>query len=234
MINEFRFDSKEALLNRLYDDSLACIADDLQGSGKATILLSGGSTPGPLYERLSKAELDWANVHVALVDERWVEPDHTASNERLIKQTLQQNNAAASTFIGMKNASKTPFEGQVECNAQYQLLPQPYSFCLLGMGGDGHTASLFPHAQGLTEALESQQLCAGILANPSDVTGVNLERMTMTPQAILQSKKVVLLITGDDKWAVYEQARVNSQVEDTPVSVFLQQHHVDIDVYWAP
>ncbi|WP_439133993.1 6-phosphogluconolactonase [Pseudomaricurvus sp.] len=234
MINEYRFESREALLNALYDDVMTCLSSDLQEKGQATALLSGGSTPGPLYERLSHADLEWSNIHVALVDERWVEPDHAASNEKLLKNTLLQNKAASAQFAGMKNAANTPFEGQSDCNRQYDVLPAPYSVCLLGMGGDGHTASLFPHAEGLTEALDSQQLCAGILANKSEVTGDNLARMTMTPFALLKSRKIVLLITGDDKWIVYRQARENSEILSTPVSVFLQQNDVDIDVYWAP
>lgn len=234
MISEHRFETREALLENLYDEILECLSSDLLSAGEATMLLSGGSTPGPLYERLSRAELDWKKVSVALVDERWVDSEHAASNERLLKQTLLQNRAAESLFTGMKNAAFNPLEGQAECNARYELLPAPYSVCLLGMGGDGHTASLFPHAEGLAGALESQQVCAAILASQSEVTGDYLERMTMTPKALLQSKKVVLWITGEDKWAVYQRARSNEEVAAMPVSIFLQQDDVDIDVYWAP
>lgn len=234
MINEYRFESREALLEALYGEVLTCLATDLQESGQASALLSGGSTPGPLYERLSRAELDWKNIHVALVDERWVDPDHKASNEKLIRQTLMQHNAAECQFTGMKNAANTPFEGQSICNEHYGQLPAPYSVCLLGMGGDGHTASLFPQAEGLAEALDSPQICAGIRATRSEVTGENLERMTMTPRALLNSKKIVLLITGDDKWDVYRRACSSDDILSTPVSAFLQQTDVDIDVYWAP
>lgn len=234
MINEHRFESREALLDALYGEVLTCLETDLQQSGQATALLSGGSTPGPLYERLSQAELDWTNVHVALVDERWVVPDHEASNEKLLRQTLMQHNAAECQFTGMKNAANTPFEGQSICNAHYGQLPAPYSVCLLGMGGDGHTASLFPHAEGLAEALNSEQACAGILAKRSEVSGENLQRMTMTPHALLNSRKIVLLITGEDKWDVYRRACKSDDISSMPVSVFLQQTDVDIDVYWAP
>ena len=234
MIREHRFLSREELLDALYVEVEAGLRADLEENDKVSLLLSGGSTPGPLYQRLSDVNLDWSRVQVALVDERWVEADHNASNERLIKQTLLQNLAAQAGFVGMKNAADNPFAGEDECQTQCASLPAPYSVCLLGMGPDGHTASLFPNAKGLAAALDSQALCAAIEAKPSEVTGDYVERMTLTPKAILAAKKLVLLITGEDKWEVYEQAKSSADTMSTPVSVFLQQEKVDVDVYWAP
>ncbi len=234
MIHEHRFDSREQMLDQLYRVVISSLQRDLDKRRSASLLLSGGSTPGPLYERLSQAELDWSHVFVALVDERWVDADHQASNERLLKQTLLQGPASACDFTAMKNTAASPFDGEDSCNTDYSDIPRPYSLTLLGMGGDGHTASLFPHAQGLQAALESTQCCAAIEARRSSVTGDYLQRMTLTPWAILQSQKVILLITGADKWAVYQQARLQENVLETPVSLFLQQDQVDVDVYWAP
>ncbi len=102
------------------------------------------------------------------------------------------------------------------------------------MGPDGHTASLFPKARGLDRALASTDLCAAIEAKPSKVTGEFVQRMSLTPSAILKAKKIVLLITGDDKWSVYQQAKSISDVTEMPVAAILQQVDVDLDVYWAP
>lgn len=183
---------------------------------------------------MSSADLDWNRVHVALVDERWVETDNAASNERLLGENLLIDKAAAANLTGMKNDHPTPFEGAVECNARYAALPSPYTICLLGMGPDGHTASLFPGAEGLDTALDSSQYCAGIRAVQSEVTGDNLERMTMTPWSILQSRRLILLFTGNDKWAVFEQASEQAASPELPIGLFIHQTKVPLEVYWAP
>lgn len=234
MIHEHRFDHREALYRQVYDEMVGCIAADLRERDAATLLLSGGSSPVPVYQRLATADLDWDKVRVALVDERWVEPDHEASNERLLRQHLLQHRAARSALTAMKTADSTPQAGEEECNACYATLLMPYTVCVLGMGSDGHAASLFPHASGLPAALQSQQLCAAINATPSPATGDHVQRMTMTPWAILQAKTVMLLITGEDKWQVYQRAKAPGAVAEMPVRAFLQQQTVDIHVYWAP
>jgi 6-phosphogluconolactonase len=233
-ISEHRFENRETLLDMLYRFVVAELEASLARQGSATLLLSGGSTPAPLYRRLSGAELDWDRVDVALVDERWLETDNEASNEHLLRETLLRERAAAARFTGMKNAAATPADGVDECNRSYARLPSPYSLCLLGMGADGHTASLFPGARGLDEALETDRHCAAITALRSAVTGDNLERMTLTPRSILQSRKLILMICGEDKWQVYREARRNGASKDRPVSLFLEQERVPVEVYWSP
>ena len=231
---ECKFNDRAELIDSVHQIFVDSLRQVLEQQSAATILLSGGSTPAPLYRQLSSADLDWSRVHVALVDERWVETSHPASNERLLKENLLVGRAAVANFTGMKNDHPTPFEGETECNARYAVLPSPSTICLLGMGPDSHTASLFPGAEGLGAALDSSQHCAGIRAVKSDVTGDNLERMTMTPWSILQSSRLILLITGDDKWEVYQQARSASASVAKPVSLFIHQDSVPLEVYWAP
>ncbi|HKJ51595.1 MAG TPA: 6-phosphogluconolactonase [Gammaproteobacteria bacterium] len=231
---EHRFESREDLLDALYPAVVAELEKSLAEQSSATLLLSGGSTPAPLYRQLAGADLDWANIDVALVDERWVETDDDASNERLLRETLLRERAAKARFTGMKNDAASADAGADACNRDYARLPAPYSLCMLGMGADGHTASLFPNARGLDRALASECHCAAIHAQRSEVTGDNLERMTMTPWAILQARKLILLISGDDKWRVYLQARQNGASAALPVSLFIAQDRVPVEVYWAP
>lgn len=226
---EHKFETGEAAVDALY----RVFVDALQRL-PATLLLSGGSTPGPLYRKLSQADLDWDKISVALVDERWVEPGHAASNERLLRENLLRRRAAAAAFTGLYSGDESAIAGQAASNARYAALPRPYRICLLGMGSDGHTASLFPGAQGLESALESQQYCAPIRARRSEVTGEFVERMTMTPWAILQSEKLILLISGEDKWETYLRARQNGAGTALPISLFIHQDRVPLEVYWAP
>ena len=228
-IKEQLFDDREAATDAVY----RVFVDELQRL-PATLLLSGGSTPGPLYRKLSQADLDWERISVALVDERWVEPGHAASNERLLRETLLCRHAAEARFVGLYSGNESAISGQADSNARYAALPRPYRICLLGMGSDGHTASLFPGAQGLDAALESQQYCAPIRARRSEVTGEFVERMTMTPWAILQSEKLILLISGEDKWETYRRARYNGANATLPISLFIHQNRVPLEVYWSP
>ncbi|MBT8434351.1 MAG: 6-phosphogluconolactonase [Gammaproteobacteria bacterium] len=233
-IIEHKFSDRAELIEALYQVFTTDLQQALDQQSVATLLLSGGSTPAPLYQQLSKADLNWNKINVALVDERWVDADSAASNERLLRETMLTNKAESANFTGMKNDHDTPFDGEAECNSEYATLPSPCTICLLGMGPDGHTASLFPQAEGLAAALDSKQHCAGIRAIKSEVTGDNLERMTMTPWSIMQSQRLILLITGDEKWEVYQQACRAGASADKPISLFIHQDNVPLEVYWAP
>ncbi|MDJ0778854.1 MAG: 6-phosphogluconolactonase [Gammaproteobacteria bacterium] len=233
-LSEHRFDDRDAMIEALRQTIAGELDNALAQNAQATLLLSGGSSPAPLYRGLSETPLDWQRVDVALVDERWVDPGDAASNERLLRATLLQNHAAAARFTGMKNNHPSPFSGESECNRAYARLQTPFDLALLGMGPDGHTASLFPGASGLTEALDRQLHCAAIRARRSEVTGEFLERMTLTPWSLLQSRRLLLMITGDEKWRVYQQARQNGADIDLPVSLLLDQDRVPVAVYWAP
>ena len=198
--------------------------------------MSGGSTPVPLYEALSKTELAWKKVKVALVDERWVDQQHSASNEALIRRSLLINNAKSASFIGMKTTDEKASKGQPHTESRYRSLPQPYSVAIVGMGLDGHTASLFPGAHGIKAALqtESEQITAAINAKQSPVTGTNTERLTMTLSGLLKCERLIILLTGEDKLAVFEQAMKPGPVEELPIRGLLHQEKVPIELYWAP
>lgn len=236
MVKEFFFEQPHHLFTALAGECQDVLSEALSKHGSATLLVSGGSTPAPLYEALSKSELNWKKIKIALVDERWVDQDHSASNEALIKRTLLINNAKAATFVGMKNAAASAAAGQAETESAYQKLPQPFSLAIVGMGLDGHTASLFPHAQGLAEALNpaGDQLTAAINANPSEVTGANTERLSMTMAGLLKTERIIILFTGEDKLAVFSLAQKPGPAEDMPIRGLLHQDEVPVELYWAP
>jgi len=236
MVEEKFFADRERLTLALTSECAHALQAGIKANGQATFLVSGGSTPEPVYRALSKRPLPWQQINVALVDERWVAPGESGSNQTFIANSLLQNEAAQAPFLGMKNAAATPAAGEADCERAYGELPKPYDVCILGMGNDGHTASFFPHAQGLEQALDagSDQLCKAITAKQSDVTGVHTERMTLTLSAILQAKEIKLLITGEDKLKVYRQALLGDDEQEMPVRSILKQGLKPVTVYWAP
>lgn len=235
MVQEFFFDSREALQAAVVEYSLGVLQASLNGREHVSLLVSGGSSPEPIYRELAQADFPWLQVTVALVDERWVTRDHDKSNEAFIRRTLLSGNAQSAQFIGMKNVAATAADGQGLCDQAYRMLPQHWALTLLGMGPDGHTASLFPHAQGLEQALKPDApLCVDIEAKPSEVTGAITERMTLSLPGLLKAERLALLITGQEKREVYETAKAGSDIHEMPVRAVLQQQQVPVDVFWAP
>ena len=235
-ISEHFFEDRESLFAALFEECTALLRSAIETQQAATLLASGGSTPLQLYRQLSELDVDWAKVSVALVDERWVDSDHAGSNTAFIQNSLLQNKASAARFVAMKNREKTAVLGQAACEQAYRQLPRPFDLCILGMGPDGHTASLFPAARGLDAALSvgNLDLCAAITAQASDVTGALTERMSLTLSGLLQSRQLHLLITGADKLAVYQRALAGADDSTTPVSAILRQQEIPVRVYWAP
>ncbi|WP_313809141.1 6-phosphogluconolactonase [Sphingobium sp.] len=206
---------------------IAMILDDaIMARGVATIALSGGRSPGPVLKALSGTALDWDKVIVTLVDERWVAPDHADSNERLIRETLLQGKAAAARFVPMKNAAADAYAGQAECEAAFAALPWPLDIVLLGMGEDGHTASLFPQAKELAAGLSTAALTLAVTPPAAPH-----QRMSLSAGAILKSRHVFLQIGGASKKAVYDRALAGSAIEEQPIRVALCQHAVSVEVW---
>ncbi|MET0250207.1 MAG: 6-phosphogluconolactonase [Sphingobium sp.] len=202
------------------------LAEAIAARGVATLALSGGRSPVPLFEALQDAALPWDKVIVAQVDERWVPADHEDSNARLIRTHLLRGPATAARFVPMKNEAADPRAGRPECEAAMATLPLPFDVTLLGMGDDGHTASLFPEATQLAEALSTQALT--IAMTPPAAPH---ERMSLSRAGLLNSQLLILQIGGAGKQAVYRAALAPGPVEALPVRVVLHQDRVPIEVW---
>jgi len=224
-ITEYKFGSRDALFGHLLQDVMA----ELKDKPRASMLLSGGTSPGALYRMMSHETMDWAKVWFGLSDERWVSPDHADSNEKLVRDTLLTDKAAQAHFIGLKSAADDVMAVQPLSHQKLQALPRPFDVVLLGMGLDGHTASLFPDSADTAAALDNsnEMLCHPIRRGESETP-----RMTMTLNGLLTSRKIKLLIFGADKWQIYEQARAWKS-NQLPVSHILHQTKVPVALYWA-
>ncbi len=201
---------------------------------QALLVVSGGSTPVPFFEAMARQPLNWARVTITLADERWVDPTHPDSNEALVRARLLQGPVAQARFVPMYNGAATPQEGLDRLNETMASLPWPAAVMVLGMGGDGHTASLFPAAQG--PAVWQQTSGAGrcmAVAAPS-LPNVPRPRVSLTPQALLDARVLVLHVTGDSKVALLEQALQPGPAAELPVRVALHQDRVPCHVFQTP
>ncbi len=225
------FTDRQLLSSALADSIANLLSDGISQKGRASLAVSGGSTPVQLFKSLSVIDIPWDKVDIFLVDERWVAPTDTDSNENLVRTHLLQNNATAAHFSGMKNSAATASEGEAVCKENLQKIHRPFNVLVLGMGSDGHTASLFSGAVKLAMAtdMNSGEICIGI----APVTAPH-ERMTLTLPEILASKQIFLHITGKDKKAVLEHALETGTKEEMPIRYVLQQSQKEnFHIYWA-
>ena len=203
--------SKEELEDALLQDIKFIISEDIIKFGKATILLSGGSTPSGLYRKLSSTQLDWSRVIVGLVDERFVENSSDFSNEKLVNTCFLINEAKNATFIPMIFSADNEALNLLRTNESYTIFNDA-SVIILGMGEDGHTASLFPNDSDSNKAMDSEQ---NIFFTNSPINPTR--RITCTPKLLLSSKNIFLMLTGENKKEVLFSAAKNK----LPISHFI-------------
>ena len=205
------------------------LGEALIQDGHASIVVSGGRTPKGFFQRLSEENLDWSNITVSLADERWVEPNHCDSNEKLVKENLLINNASGAKFLPLKNNAATAMGGIKELESQLADV-EAFTVVILGMGDDGHTASLFPRSEtlGLGLDLSSGKQC--IAVTPLDAQH---ERMSMTLPRLLRSKQIIIHLCGEGKKRVLDQANSGHDAFELPIRAVLQQSHTPVSVYWS-
>lgn len=201
----------------------AMLKEALATRGSASLMVSGGSSPKPLYEHLSHADLDWPNVTISLVDERWVEPGEIGSNEDFIKKALVQNEAQTAEFFGLKTSHPTVRAGLPEAESRFAKVPRPFDVCVMGMGSDAHTASWFPNSEGLSEALslENENRLCEINASDAPVAGDYPSRISLTLRSVLEAHAIILFIPGEAKRIVFDDAP-NKSVSDAPVKALMR------------
>ncbi|MFS8064038.1 MAG: 6-phosphogluconolactonase [Luteimonas sp.] len=211
-------------------DIAEALRADIDGSGHARLLLSGGGTPAPVYRALSKQSLDWARVSIGLVDERWLPVGDPGSNARLARETLLTGFAAAALFEPLL-APGSDFDQSVANANQHA---RPATVIILGMGPDGHTASLFPGMAGLDAAL----------ANPADYVGVDAsgcpgaqrwaQRISLTPAGMARAGVRLLLVRGEEKRVLAERAMRAGEVRELPVRAAMSLPGSALIIHWCP
>jgi 6-phosphogluconolactonase len=205
------------------------LAITLDASPPAVLVVSGGSTPGPCFAQLSTKSLDWSRVTVVPSDERWVPVEDPASNEGLIRRQLLQGPARQAQVLSFFRAGMVPETAPGVIEQELAALPRPFSAALLGMGEDGHFASLFPDFAGLSAALDPAGAAGCVLVRTA---GSPHLRISLTLSALLGSSVIVLLMFGEAKRRVFESASQGHG--EYPVASLLRHAGCPLRVIWAP
>ena len=225
-INEFNTTSELDL--SLTDFTVTQLQKSIDEKGNASMVVSGGSTPQAFFRNLSEQDIDWGSVYLTLADERCVLDVHKDSNARMVREELMQNLAAEINFEPLYIQG----ESQMNCQQRFinhRIFSDTYDVVILGMGEDGHTASIFPRAIEREQALNLNTMSNVLLTNPVTVTPL---RITQTRKRLLNTRSLALHFTGEKKRKVFDQACEAANAE-LPISYFVHQDLVPLNVFYS-
>lgn len=227
-LDEYLFSTKEKLDAALSDHICLLLEDALDKRGRATLVLSGGNTPKGMLERLSQKKISWAHVTVLLADERWVDPQSDRSNERMIREHFLNNEAGAANF----ESFHIP---EIEAEAAPEILEGKLGFLdtnievtILGMGDDGHTASLFPCAENIEHLLSSQNQLKTVWVQPQNAPD---QRISLSFPVLTASKNIIVHFTGDLKKEIFQ--KIISGNMTVPLGRVLEAADGKNSIFWA-
>ncbi|MCB9683164.1 MAG: 6-phosphogluconolactonase [Alphaproteobacteria bacterium] len=219
----------DALAERLADDVAGILRAAVRDRGRATLAVPGGTTPARFLGALAAAPLEWSRVYVTLTDERWVPPTDPASNEGLLRRHLLRGPAHDAHLVGLYEPGLDVVDGARAWRPP--AFDPPFDVVVVGMGLDGHTASLFPGTASLDDALRAPfDQPVWPVADAPD----GLPRVTLTPGRLRRAREVFVLLHGADKHGVFEAALQPGPVEDLPVRTLLRDPDLPVTVYYSP
>lgn len=225
-IEERKYPTLEDAASSLATDLVATLSEAICNRSKALLAVSGGKTPKKVFNFLRKQELDWNNVTLTLTDERWVSNKHQESNEQMVRTNLLKYLSSDVTFLPLYSGLGTLKGDVLSCEARLRTLSLPFDAVYLGIGADGHFASLFPGDDALNI---SDSLCVGVAGTDS-----RLSRISLTASTILNSRKIYILFSGEMKHLVYKKAKIPGSYCEIPIRLILSQTEIPVFVYSAP
>jgi len=210
-----------ALGRSLANELLAAVS----ARGRAVVAVSGGRTPRLVFPQLAAANLPWDKITIILTDERWVATDDPDSNERLVRDTLVKGPAAAARLIGLKTDDPSPAEGCARAAKRLRDLPMPLDVVYLGLGADGHIASLFVGSPGM--AADDGLVVA------TSAPAVPRARLSLTLPVLANARAAYLHLIGAHKRRVYERAKAADSSTNLPIVALLTCRKTALRVYIA-
>jgi len=225
-----RCGSLAAAAATLAEQVVATLQKGVASLGMASLVVPGGRTPLPLFEALKDADLDWSRIAVTLTDERWVPENDPSSNAALVRDGLLKARASAARFLPLYDGSADAVAAAPDVWRSLQELPRPFDAVVLGMGEDGHFASLFPGNGALSAALDPYAAPACVVMQAPDAPR---ERISLNLAALRQTRRLFLLVAGAAKQQVL-LASARGEPDGHPVAALLALRHPVPEVYWAP
>lgn len=216
------FPNIEQLSQAFADFAATTLQNTLAHKPQATLVVPGGNTPRYYLPALAKCKLPWDQITVTLSDERWVDVTDEQSNEHLVKQHLMNHLPANTRFVGLKTRHDTPFDAVDEIHQRLDKLPLPLSLTVLGLGEDGHIASLFP---GMNPDLLSRYHCIAV-APPIAPS----PRVSLSLKMLANSEHIAVVVTGESKRQLLDRLSENHDSK-LPISWLLQRTHAPITVF---
>ena len=227
-----------SLAEHLAGEIVIQINNSIAEKGSAVVAFSGGSTPKPLFKALAEHDIDWSNVVVTLVDERWVDIDHELSNGAFLTQyLLSELGDNSPTFVPLFNNQASADQGRSKTLEQYcqatnsdVSTPRSFDVVILGMGNDGHTASFFPDADNIADLVNPDS--NDYLLSCSTAT-TQVERITWSVPMLLDTSFLALHMTGSSKADVFQEACSSAQATELPIRSVIFQDKTPLNVYYA-
>ncbi len=228
MHNFIAFDSIEKASGALAGHIAARLEAAIRQRGEASIVVCGGTSPQATFQALRRYKLVWNSVTILPTDERLLAPDHADSNTGMIRNELMREEAGAATLLSLAHSGIPDQAWLANLNTRLQTLARPLDLVLLGMGEDGHTASLFPDSPDIAAALKCRKY--SVVQQPAHL---DIARLSLTPKLLLDAREIVLLFFGVEKRCVYEQAIAGNDARKMPVRFVLNQDDTPVSIYWA-
>lgn len=223
------FDTPDILTQDLAKRIIDLLEQAVNAKGKASLVVSGGSTPKPLFMLLSQSDFAWEKVTITLADERWVDATHQDSNEKLVRENLIKDKAAAAKFVSLTTGAHNAQDAEAEISARIDAIDSQFDVLILGMGEDGHTASLFPCSEQISDGLDLTRELSAIATQPATAPH---QRMSMSLAKIINAQQVFLHLTGAKKKAVLLDALANYTRFEKPIKAVCDD--TTVDLMWAP
>jgi 6-phosphogluconolactonase len=195
----------------------------------ASMIVSGGNSPRGLFQELKILPLPWYRVTLVPSDERWVPVEDAASNEGMIRRELLSGEPGFAQFVSLYRRDCSASASLPTLKAALAEVPRPFDTVVVGMGEDGHTASLFPDSPNIAAALSTDDDCV-----VQEVPRLGAPHVSLTAHTLLDAREITLLFFGIAKRAIYEEALEEGPIEQYPIRALVRQAHVPVTVYWAP